>query len=146
MIRLQSVKVRLTLWYALVLSVLLAIFSFIMYAELSRALYYDAEKNLSWAAIQTEESIQAKLITSPEIVSSVSRNSHDLMKPFESSVNERIQKLVQEWAGESQFLSRSLHMIRVVGLDHREMGSNLEGWEKDIIFPNFERDSNFMEK
>ena len=146
MIRLQSVKVRLTLWYALVLSVLLAIFSFIMYAELSRALYYDAEKNLSWAAIQTEESILIKLITSPEIASSVSRNSHDRMKPFEPAVNERIQKLVQEWAGESQFLSRNLHMIRVVGLDHREMGSNLEGWEKDIIFPNFERDSNFMEK
>ena len=146
MIRPQSVKVRLTLWYALVLSVLLAIFSFIMYAELSRALYHDAEKNLSWSAIQTEESIQAKLTADPEIALVVTRDARNRMKPFTASANDRIQKLVQEWARESQFLSRSLHMIRVVGLDHREIASNLEGWEKEIIFPNFERDSNFMEK
>lgn len=146
MIRLQSVKVRLTLWYALVLSVFLAIFSFIMYAELSRALYHDAEKNLSWSALQTEEALRFKLISNPFIFSAINRSARDRMKPFAPEANEQIQKAVQAWAFQSQFLTRSLHMIRIVGFDHKEIASNLEGWEKEIIFPNFERDSSFMEK
>jgi len=145
MIRLQSVKVRLTLWYALILSVFLAIFSFIMYAELARALYHDAEKDLSWTALQTEEALKAKLVASPDLLSSVSRNPLDQMDPFEASLNTKIIGMVNDWAAESQFLLRSLQMVRIVGLDHQEIVSNLEGWEKQIIFPSFERDSIFME-
>ncbi len=145
MIRLQSVKVRLTLWYALVLSVFLAIFSFIMYAELSRALYYDAEKNLSWSALQAEEALLPSLISNRSIVSVLRRSPHDRMKPFDPEINAKITGVVQEWEKQAKILSHSLQIIRIVGLDQEVIASNLEGWEKDIIFPNFERDSNFME-
>ena len=145
MIRLQSVKVRLTLWYALVLSVFLAIFSFIMYAELSRALYHDAEKNLSWSALQAEEALKANLISDHALVAALNRSAHDRMKPFDSGTGEKIISRVKAWENQSQILSRSLQMIRLTGLDQQVIVSNLEGWEKGIIFPNFERDSNFME-
>ncbi len=143
--RLQSVKVRLTLWYALVLSVILAIFSFIMYAELARALYHDAERNLYWSVVQVDDELRSKILAKNGMINTLPRSVRDQMKPFDSETNDRITNVVKNWATQSQFLSRSLNMIRVVGFDHNEMVSNLKGWEKDILFPNFERDSSFME-
>lgn len=145
MIRLQSVKVRLTLWYALVLSVFLALFSFIMYAELARALYHDAEKNLSWSALQMEEELRLRLSAMPALVKATRTAERGSMQPFDLEVSNAIKKAVKSWAGQSQFLSRSLPMLRIVGLDHAEIVSNREGWEKEIIFPDFERDSHLME-
>ncbi len=145
MIRLQSVKVRLTLWYALVLSVFLAIFSFMMYAELARALYHDAEKNLAWSVQKAEEALQAKLTAQPKLLSSLARTSQEALKPFSPETDQALRNIILEWEKQSLFLARSQHMLRIVNFAHEDIVSNLKEWEKEIIFPNFERDSFFME-
>lgn len=145
MIRLQSVKVRLTLWYALVLSVFLAIFSFMMYAELSRALYHDAEKNLAWSVQQAEEAIQVRVTAQPQLLSSIARTSLSATQPFTPEIDRALRDLISDWESQSFFLARSQHMLRIVNFNHEDIVSNLKEWEKEIIFPNFERDSFFME-
>lgn len=145
MIRLQSVKVRLTLWYALILSVFLALFSFLMYAELARALYQDAEKNLVWSTRQIEEALIPRLNLRGDLLVAFRRGLRDQLKPFSPEVKQKLEDYVREWESQEQLLARSMHMVRVIGLDHAEIVSNLKGWEKQIIFPSFERDSHFME-
>ena len=61
MIFFRSVKFRLTLWYAFVLTVLLSIFSFLMYAELERVLYRDVDKSLRYKAVRLKSSLESYL-------------------------------------------------------------------------------------
>ncbi|HCM41883.1 MAG TPA: ATP-binding protein [Candidatus Omnitrophota bacterium] len=145
MLKLQSVKVRLTLWYALVLSVFLAIFSFMMYAELARALYHDAEKNLAWSVQKVDEALQTKLKKQTKLLQSLTRSPQESLKPFPPETEKIIKEVILEWERQELFLARSQHTLRVVDLSRQDIVSNLKEWEKEIIFPNFERDSYFME-
>ncbi len=142
----HSVKFRLTLWYALVLTILLSVFAFLMYAELSRALYRDIDKSLIHEAATLEESMQSYL---EGIFRGVSLAEEERFPPsffsFPPELKLKVIEVVQDWEKASQAVSRSTAMIRMAGLDHSVIVGNLSGWERDIIFPDFERDSVFME-
>lgn len=122
----QSVKLRLTLWYAFILTILLSLFSFLMYAEFARALYRDTDKNLFQQAWEVEQSLRQFL-------------------PPSHPAGIRLQKILKKWEKKNHWVSRSNLMIRLEGIDHSFLLSNLSGWRQEIIFPNFERDSFFME-
>jgi hypothetical protein len=130
MIRLQSVKVRLTLWYALVLSVFLALFSFIMYAELSRALYHDVEKNLSWSALQTEESVKSKLVS----VSAINQSASDPSALFTKDENAQIEKVVKDWDKTSDFKIKQFRLPFGSGMKNDYIGSLLKQTDMDHYF------------
>lgn len=126
----KSVKLRLTLWYSVVLTVLLSIFAFLMYAELSRALYRDVDKNLLFEAESFVESLQPY----------VGKATQGVLLP-----EVRLMEAVKEWEKKTRRISRSHLMVRFAGLDRSFLVSNLKKWEREIIFPDFERDSIFME-
>lgn len=126
----QSVKVRLTLWYALILTVLLALFGYLMYTEFSRVLYGDVDKNLESAARQLTESLTSYLAPLP-------------LK--EKPAGEEAKKILADWEKANQRVRKSPVMIRVLLTDHSLLLDNLSRWQRDIIFPDFERDSFFME-
>lgn len=125
----QSVKFRLTLWYAFVLTVLLSVFSFLMYEELSRVLYHDADKNLTIEAETIADSLESHL----------NRNGRLLAGP-------KLIEAIKKWEKNTRRISRSTLIIRLIGFDRTILISNLKKWEREIIFPDFERDSVFMEK
>lgn len=146
MISVRSVKFRLTVWYALVLTILLSVFAFMMHAELERALYHDVDHNLSQETRRLEESIRADL----EPVFKKPLASKD--KPAESPyfVSPETQRWVAEqliqWEKKGRSVERSALIVRVIAFNHQPMLSNLLGWQREIIFPDFERNSLFSEK
>jgi len=146
MIQHRSFKLRLTLGYAFMMTVFLAGFSFLMYSELSRALYRDVERSLSGEVRNIEEGIltafhdrrDPRFLEVPPVEKGTLAFAPDYQ--FE------ISKVIREWEKKQRRVTRSLFLVRVLGLDRSLIGSNLGGWERDILFPDFERDSVFMEK
>ena len=116
-----SVTFRLTFWYAVVLTFLLSSFAVFMVMELSRNLHREVDQNLVREIRTIEASITSYLLQDP------------------------MPAAVRRWEKETHHLSRSMYMIRIVDHEGRELASNLTGWKKDVIFPDFERDSLFME-
>lgn len=146
MILFRSFKSRLTIGYAAMMTVFLVGFSFLMYAELSRALYQDAERSMHAEAQSIEEGVCAffwerrdpGFLTPPGIEKGT--------LAFSAGFQVQVTKAIREWEKRQRRVMRSLFLVRIVGLDRSLVGSNLGGWERDILFPDYERDSVLMEK
>jgi signal transduction histidine kinase len=142
----RSFKSRLTLGYAFMMTVFLAGFSFLMYAELSRALYRDVERSLYGEGQSIEEGVGAffrerrdsRFLTPPKIEKGT--------LAFPAEFQTEVTQAVREWEKKQRRVARSLFLVRIVGLDRSLIGSNLGGWERDVLFPDYERDSVLMEK
>ncbi len=146
MIPFRSFKSRLTLGYALMMTVFLAGFSFLMYTELSRALYRDAERSLHEEAQSIEEGIVTffQERKDPELLVPPMVEKGTLAFPTEFQT--KVTQAIREWEKKQRRVTRSLFLVRMIGLNRSLIGSNLGGWERDIIFPDYERDSVLMEK
>ncbi|MBN1689261.1 MAG: HAMP domain-containing histidine kinase [Candidatus Omnitrophica bacterium] len=142
----RSVKFRLTIWYALVLALLLSVFSFLMYTELSRALFRDTDQNLRQEAIGIKQSIESYL-QGISIGLTIMEESQYPLIPFQypPELRFKLGEIFTAWEISGKRITKSSYLVRVVGLDHRPLIGNLSGWQTEIIFPNFERDSVFME-
>lgn len=146
MIPLRSFKTRLTLWYAVMLTVFLAAFAFFMYAELSRALYRDVEQSMYSEVKNIEEGLfsffqeggDRRLFAPPKVEKGVF--------VFPAEFQGLLERTIREFERRQRRIRRSLFLVRIVGLDHSIVVSNLGGWEREIIFPDYERDSVLMEK
>lgn len=144
----KSVKFRLTLWYTLVLTLFLLLFSYLMRIELERTLYRDADRTLATEAQKISDSMQdflardiPKMDISPE---SWYAGTH---KPLLNAQRTILLDMLSAWEyATADYLTRNPLLIRIAGLDDTQLASNLKGWQKDIIFPSLERDSVFMEK
>ncbi len=142
----RSVKFRLTLWYAFVLTIFLSFFSFLMHAELAKALYRDADRSLYQQAAAIDKSLLGFLSQSlRDIHSREIAFVPGAHKAFSPEVSSLLKESLKEWEHSAQYLRRATLMIRILAFDHSVIISNLKGWEKEIIFPDFERDSPFME-
>lgn len=146
MIRFRSVKFRLTVWYALILTVLLSAFAFFMYTELARVLYYDVDQTLSQEARRFEAGIRSDL--QPVFGKILASADETPTAPF--SISPELHRFIGEqlihWEKKNRNIERSILLVRMLGLNHRTIFSNLTGWQREIIFPDFERDSLFLEK
>lgn len=138
----QSVKFRLTLGYAFVLAVLLSIFSFFMHAELARVLYEDADEKLSKEAGVLEESLKTHL---KDFFRGLPGKKTHGIQPLPSEETAKLQQKIQAWEKAQRKVSLSTFAIRLEAMDHTLLLSNLSGWEREVIYPDFERDSVFME-
>lgn len=147
MSRFQSVKFRLTLWYALVLFVLLSAFSFFMHSELARVLYRDLDRRLAMEALEVEESLSGYLRTAigPENARGPADARFYSSDAFKARVQPQLIEVLNDWRRYGRSVDRSTLMIRIIGLDRKVLATNLKGWENEIIFPDYERDSVFME-
>lgn len=143
MILLRSFKSRLTLWYAGMLMVFLAGFAFLMYAELSRALYHDVERTMLGEVQSIQDGLQAYL---KGLKFSAAPQMEKGRLVFPENFQADLVKVIREWERRQRRVARSLFLVRIIGMDHSPLVSNLGGWERDIIFPDYERDSVFMEK
>lgn len=141
MIPFQSVKLRLTAAYAFILTIFLSFFAILMRAELARALYQDIDRNLMHEVKSLEESL---VLPSNQMAQHFSMEPKGLLLP--PALNAKLRDWVLKWELKNRRISHSTSMIRFVGLNHVILLSNLSGWEKEIIFPDFERDSVLMEK
>ncbi len=144
MIFLRSVKFRLTLWYAVVLAILLSIFAFLMVAELSRVLYRDVDRALLSESEQIQVSMQSALTESFESLKEDDPRPYPFVLPDQHRL--RLAGAVENWEKSTKRLSQSTLILRLLSPDGRTIASNLKGWERQIIFPDFERDNIFMEK
>lgn len=146
MIQHRSFKLRLTVGYALMLSVFLSGFAFLMYTELSRTLYRDVESSMAAEAMNIENNLLAflqEVYVVPPMVSPISERG---MARIPLEFQEKLVATIQEWERRQRRINRSLFLVRIVNLDHSLIVFNRGGWEEDIIFPNYERDSVFMEQ
>ncbi len=132
----RTVKVRLTLWYALMLTLLLTLFGIFMVTEFSRVLFRDVDKNLETEARLISESLSTYLETLPKSAFAGNRIWSD----------SEARQTLENWESASLRLRKSPSMINIVRANHFGLLDNLTGWQHEIIFPNFERDSIFMEK
>ncbi len=144
MIVFRSVKFRLTLWYAFVLTVLLSVFAFFMYSELERALYKDIDEKLASEASRLENSLSLYLkdFLSPILM----KESFSLAPVLDFQRNAQLREGIVRWGKNGRDFNQTTMSAIVIGLDHKTIISNLSGWEREIIFPDFERDSLFMER
>lgn len=144
MIFLRSVKFRLTLWYAFILTFLLSLFSFLLHAELARALNRDVDQRLFYEAKNLENSLKIHLKDySDDQIPPSEKLRTSIASPVRTP--QKLRKSITDWEKNIKGLRRSTLMVRIQGLDHSLYLSNQTGWERDIIFPDFERDSVFME-
>lgn len=144
----KTVKFRLTLWYALVLTLFLLLFSYLMRVELERTLYRDADRTLSTEAQKISDSMQDFLARD---IPKLDFSSQDWVagthKPLSNAQLSVLLDMFAAWEyATADYLSRNPLLIRLAGLDDAQLVSNLKGWQKDIIFPSLERDAVFMEK
>jgi heavy metal sensor kinase len=146
MIQSRSFKFRLTLGYAFMMTVFLAGFALLMYMELSRALYRDVERSMYVEAQSIEEGITTSFEErkDPQFHSlpKIEKGTLAFFPEFQSEVT----KSIRDWEKKQRRITRSLFLVRVLGLNRSLIGSNLGGWERDILFPDYERDSVLMEK
>ena len=143
MIFTKSVKFYLTLWYAFILFCLLTAFAFFMYAEFSRALYRDIDKTLADEVLELENSLDSTLKTSIGGLLPVQEEKFNSDKKTE--IYGKLVDAIAAWEKNNKQLTRITLMIRLVSMRHELLKFNLKGWEQEIIFPDFERDSVFME-
>jgi len=142
----RSFKSRLTFGYAFMMTVFLAGFSFLMYTELSRALYRDVERSMFGEA----QSIEGGIANSFQERKGFEFSSFPKIEKgtlaFPVEFQAEVTKAIREWEKKQRRVTRSLFLVRIIGLDRSLIGSNLGGWERDILFPDYERDSILMEK
>jgi len=143
---LRSVKFRLTLWYALILTVFLSLFALVMRSELSRVLHRDADLMLEKQAVTLGNSLESYWTSIPE--ERRQRDLHLFETDFFKDDKARLETAarIKDWEKSEQHLGRSNLVIRILFLDKSIVISNLKGWEREMIFPDFERDSLFMEQ
>lgn len=146
MISFRSVKFRLTFAYALILSILLLAFTLFLYSEFANLLYREADESLRTEihafenSLEDDASEQFKLLE-PLKLSKITLNSES----YPPEIQEIIATALAIWEEKSRRISRSTYIVRFAGFDETVFLNNLKGWEKDIIFPDFRRDSKFME-
>lgn len=143
---LRSVKFRLTLWYALILTVFLSLFALLMRSELSRALHRDADQLLMKQADVMGRSLQDYWERLAQEHPEKARAAFSVAALREEKKRMKVADQIKEWEKAEQYLGRSNLMVRVLALDKSLAISNLKGWEREIIYPDFERDSAFMEQ
>lgn len=139
----KSVKFRLTVWYTFVLALLLSLFGFFMYAELHRVLYKDMDDKLFNEAMALEDSMKTRL--NDFLRKLPERRLVSFSVGLSPEQFEALKDKLMKWEEKTKEIEHGTLGVRFVGLDHTELLSNLSGWQKDIIFPDFERDSTFME-
>lgn len=142
MIPFNSVKFRLTLWYTFVLAVLLSVFSFFMYTELTRLLYADVDDKLYAEASQLELSLKNALKDFLRSLPARSAVENVRLGPEQSI---KLKEKILTWEKTTRKVGRSAFAVRLEDFDHRVLLSNLSRWESEVIYPDFERDSVFME-
>ncbi|MFA6600405.1 MAG: ATP-binding protein [Candidatus Omnitrophota bacterium] len=142
----RSVKFRLTIWYALILAVLLSIFALFMYSELSRALYRDADQKLKQEVLALSDSVQSYL-DGIDLGARLAEESRSHKNPFTISpeIRLKLSEVIALWEKSTHRFSQSTVSMRFINLDESPLVSNLQGWESEILFPHYERDSLFME-
>jgi len=145
MIQHRSFKFQLTLGYAFMMTVFLAGFSLLMYSELSRALYRDVERTMQAEVKSIEGGILSSFEERTDAFFSQLPKIEKGTLAFPSDFQTAVTKGVREWEKKQRRVTRSLFLVRILGLDRSLIGSNLGGWERDILFPDFERDSVLME-
>ncbi len=131
----RTVQFRLTLWYAVLLTFLLSFFGFFMHTEFERLLYRDVDLYLVGEATALESSLGRFLGHLPQPPRSEDPDSVRFM-----------QKTLLEWEAAHHQVRKTPLMVRLIKSDHTSLMGNLTRWQKEIIFPDFERDSIFMEK
>ena len=146
MMQFRSFKFRLTFGYAFMMTVFLAGFSFLMYTELARALYRDVERSMFTEAQSIEQGIVASFEEHQDGRFEAPPTSEKGVLAFPPEFQQQVSKAIREWERKQRRITRSLFLVRIVGLDRSLVGSNLGGWERDILFPDYERDSALMEK
>ncbi|OGW83876.1 MAG: hypothetical protein A2Z83_00600 [Omnitrophica bacterium GWA2_52_8] len=143
---LRSVKFRLTLSYAFILTLFLSAFALFMREELSRVLYADKDKQLVEESVRLMRPLESYFdgifLSEPK---PASENSRQLLYILPREIRQSLYDRIEAWEKTNRMLSRSTLMVRFVHTNHSLFVSNLKGWEREIIFPNFERDSAFME-
>ena len=121
----RSFKSRLTFGYAFMMTVFLAGFSFLMYTELSRALNRDVERSMFGEAQNIEEGIatsfQERKDFSASSLPKIEKGSLAFPVEFQAEVT----KAVREWEKKQRRVTRSLFLVRIIGLDRSLIGSNL---------------------
>ena len=146
MIQFRSFKLRLTLGYAFMMTVFPGVFASLMYMELSRALYRDVEHSMRGEAQNIEEGLQTFFQENKSpIFSSFPRVKKGTLS-FPGEFQGKLAESIRDWEKHQRRINRSLFLVHMLGLDHSLILSNRGGWEQDIIFPDYERDSVFMEK
>lgn len=143
---LRSVKFRLTLLYALFLLLFLSLFSFWMYQEFAHVLYQDVDRTLNSEVTRIENSLQPELAH----LLSEKESTAQALTPYRFTLSEEESKQladrIRKWEKKHQLVSKSTLAIRILGINHKLLLSNLKTWERQVLYPNFERDSLFMEK
>ena len=142
----RSFKSRLTFGYALMMTVFLGGFSFLMYTELSRALYRDVERSMYGEVQSIEEGIVASFQEHKDLKFFAPPKVEKGTLSFPPEFQSKVTRAIREWEKKQRRVTRSLFLVRIIGLDRSLIGSNLGGWERDILFPDYERDSVLMEK
>ncbi len=118
-----------------------------MRAELSRVLYRDLDRRLAMEALEVEESLDGYLqsvFTKGEAEGPADARFYSSLS-FMRELQPRLIEVLNDWKRYGRSVDRSTLMIRIIGLDRNVLASNLKGWENEIIFPDYERDSIFME-
>ena len=106
-----------------------------MHKEFSRVLYRDVEKNLE----QETSALQESLIDFIEKVPPDVFGKNNFFSDYQ------VKDFLTHWEVENRRIRKSPLMIRLLKDNQFEVMDNLTGWQREIIFPNFERDSTFME-
>lgn len=131
----------------MVLTVLLGIAAAYMHAVLAHTLYQDADRRLKAETLEIEDSLRDYL---KDILLRYELLKQNVTSPsfsfLETDLTLRIQHEIRRWEQTGQYLKRRAMMFQIIGVDHTPIVSNLSGWTRGIIFPDFERDSVFMEK
>lgn len=140
----RSVKFRLTLWYAFVLAIMLSVFAAFMYSELQRALYRDIDERLSFETFRLESSLTGYL--KDFLRKLPEKDKLSLAPSLSASQHAKLSEKIIDWSKDMRDFNQTAMTVLFAGLDHQLILSNLSGWEKEIIFPDFERDSFFMER
>ncbi len=142
----RSFKFRLTLGYAFMMTVFLAGFAILMYTELARALYRDVERSMYAEAQSIERGIIVSFQERPDGKFESPPATEKGALAFPAEFQQEVSRAIRDWERKQRRITRSLFLVRIVGLDRSLIGSNLGGWERDILFPDYERDSALMEK
>ena len=146
MIPFRSFKSRLTFWYAFMLTVFLTGFAFLMYTEFSRALYRDVERSMHEEVRSIEDAVGTSFLErkDPKFVVPPAIEKGTLVLPPEFQTE--VTRAIRDWEKKQRAIKRSLFLVRILGLDRSLILTNLGGWERDILFPDYERDAVLMEK
>lgn len=106
-----------------------------MHEEFSRVLYKDVERNLEQEAGSLQESLN-------DFVEKIPADTFRKNKTFSDY---QVKDFLTRWEVENRRIRKSPVMIRLIKDNKFEIMDNLTGWQREIIFPDYERDSSFME-